>query len=198
VGERLFHDTYRLNPAEFGEILEALEVSTTMMYPNRGAMFTWTTGMLVWLARLRTARALHSLGRKLRMNPDRISKIYVTMLRWMRQRWGATVVCGLDISRLPIYVEAIKTRTAVNVLVFGFIDCTLKSTRRVKYGHTAVYSGHKKKHDLKYQIVAVRPGELTCCLAGPVQGPRGDNMILEESELEDYVQGIQRSLPHIC
>jgi hypothetical protein len=33
-----------------------------------------------------------------------------------------------------------------------------------------------------------------CCLAGVVQGRRGQSRILEESELEDYVQGIQRSL----
>jgi hypothetical protein len=42
-------------------------------------------GLLVLLARLGIASALYVLGRKLRMNPDRISKIYVTMVRWMRQ-----------------------------------------------------------------------------------------------------------------
>jgi hypothetical protein len=31
ASERLFHDTYRMKPAEFGEILEALQVPTTMM-----------------------------------------------------------------------------------------------------------------------------------------------------------------------
>jgi hypothetical protein len=67
------------------------------------------------------------------------------MVRCMRQRWGATVVCGLDdILRLPTYVDAIKTRTAVNLSVYGLIDCTLRGTRRVKYGHAAIYPGHKK------------------------------------------------------
>jgi hypothetical protein len=86
-------------------------------------------------------------------------------------------------------VDAIKARTAVNLPVFGFIDCTLEGTRRVKYGHAAIYSGHKKKLGLKYRIVAV-PDGLICCLAGPVQGRRGDSKILEESELEDFVQDI--------
>jgi hypothetical protein len=54
-----------------------------------------------------------------------------------RQRWGANVVCGLDLLRLPTYVDAIKTRIAVeNFPLFGFIDCTLTRTRRVKYGHS--------------------------------------------------------------
>jgi hypothetical protein len=79
----------------------------------------------------------------------------------------------------------------VDLPVFGFIDVTLRGCWRVKYGHAAIYSGHKKKHGMKYHIVAV-PGGLICCLAGPVQGRIGDNMILEESELEEYVLGIQR------
>jgi hypothetical protein len=75
------------------------------------------------------------------MNPDRISKISVTMVRWMRQRWGADVVCGLDLSRLPTYVDAIKTRVAVeNFPLFGFIDCTLTRARRVKYGHAVPWT----------------------------------------------------------
>jgi hypothetical protein len=85
VNERLFHDTYRMKPADFGEILEALHLPTIMMYPNRGTKFTWTTGLLVLLARLGIAGALHGLGRKLRTNPGRISKISVM---WMRHRWG--------------------------------------------------------------------------------------------------------------
>jgi hypothetical protein len=39
---------------------------------------------------------------------------------------GATIVCGLDLSRLPTYVDAIKKKDAVeNLPLFGFIDCTL-------------------------------------------------------------------------
>jgi hypothetical protein len=38
------------------------------------------------------------------------------------------------------------------------------------------------------------PDELISCLDGPELGRRGDNMILQESELGDDVQGIQRLL----
>ena len=76
------------------------------------------------------------------MNHVRISKISVTMVRWTRQRWGASVVCGLDLSRLTTYVDTIKTRIAVeNFPLFGFIDCTLRRTRRVKYGHAEPWTG---------------------------------------------------------
>jgi hypothetical protein len=44
VSERLLYDTYRVKPAEFGEILEALHVPATMLYPNSGAKFTRTMG----------------------------------------------------------------------------------------------------------------------------------------------------------
>ena len=180
-----------MKPEHFQEILEALEVPSVLRYPNRGGRFTGTTGLLVLLARLGSAGTLVGLGRKLRMNPDRISKISITMVRWLRQRWSATLACGLDISRLLEYVDAILARTGVDLPVFGFIDVTLRGCRRVKYGQAAIYSGHKKKHGMKYQIVAV-PDGLICCLAGPVQGRRGDSRILEESELEEYVLGIQR------
>jgi hypothetical protein len=54
---------------------------------------------------------------------------------------GANVVCGLYLSRLPTYVDAIKTRIAVeNFPLFGFIDCTLKRIRRVKYGHAVPWT----------------------------------------------------------
>jgi hypothetical protein len=44
VSERLFHDTNSMKPVEFGEILEALQVPTTMSYPNRGAKFKGAMG----------------------------------------------------------------------------------------------------------------------------------------------------------
>jgi hypothetical protein len=40
VSELLFHDTSRMKPVEFGEVLEALHPPTTMPYPDSGAKFT--------------------------------------------------------------------------------------------------------------------------------------------------------------
>ena len=74
--------------------------------------------------------------------------------------------------------------------IFGFLDTILRGCRRAKYGQRAIYSGHKKKHGMKYKILTVPYGLITC-LTGPVQGRRGDNRILEESELEDVILLLQ-------
>jgi hypothetical protein len=69
------------------------------------------------------------------------------------------VYADWNFSRLPTNVDANKTRTAVNLPVFGFIDCTLKGARRVKYGQAAIiYSGHQKSMDLSIILLPSRMG----------------------------------------
>ena len=69
------------------------------------------------------------------------------MVRWLKETWGHVVLTGLhDASWLPQYVKAISNVFGVNLLIFGFIDCTIRGCRRVTYGQRAIYSGHMKKH----------------------------------------------------
>ena len=189
--ETLFHDTYRVRPEIFLDLMEHLQVPEELRCQNRGGKFTGETALLVLLARLGAMGAGHGLGLKLRMNPKRISKVCGVMVRWLSERWGHVVMTGLKDDRLQLYVDSISEVSGVYIPIFGFLDTTLRGCRRVKYGQRAIYSGHKKKHGMKYQIVAVPDGLITC-MTGPVQGRRGDSRILEESQLEDVIHLLQQ------
>ena len=76
------------------------------------------------------------------------------------------------------------------LLIFGFIDCTVRAVRRPLYGHEAIYSGHKKVHGLKYQAIGL-PDGLLAVLSEPRAGRRHDRRVLVESQLEGEIRVLQ-------
>jgi hypothetical protein len=97
--------------------------------------------LLVLLERLVTAGALHVLGRKLRINPDRISNICDDGAVDAAALGGYCCMRTRSFAVAHLRGRHQKTRIAVeNLSLFGFIDCTLKGTRRVKYGHAVPWT----------------------------------------------------------
>jgi hypothetical protein len=73
--------------------------------------------------------------------------------------------------------------------VWGFLDGTLKGICRPQHLQELAYSGHKRKHGLKYQSL-MTPCGLIAHVFGPVEGRRHDSAMYYESDLDQQLQGI--------
>ena len=65
---------------------------------------------------------------------------------------------------------------------WGFIDGTIRAMCRPSYAQQLGYSGHKRKHGIKFQSIAL-PNGLIGYLWGPVLGRRHDAHMLDDSNL---------------
>lgn len=63
----------------------------------------------------------------------------------------------------------------------GFIDGTVRYMCRPTYDQERNYSGHKRRHGLKYQGLLLSNGVIL--MHGPVEGRRHDSMMLSQTDL---------------
>lgn len=143
--------------------------------------------LLVTLARLGHA-GTHTaiatmLGRS--VHKEDVSEIFNAFLDWMDVRWGHCLFEWWRLcSRFEQYAVAYRARGAPDgVALWGVIDGTLKQSTRPGGGYTiqrVVYSGHKRKHGLKYLAVTT-PDGLFAFFSGPWEGTRNDIRIFRES-----------------
>ncbi len=73
----------------------------------------------------------------------------------------------------------------------GFIDGTLRGICRPKHHQKLVYSGHKRKHGLKYQGIMLANGMMV--LHGPWEGRRHDAFLLADSPLLEQLNQLPRA-----
>ena len=94
---------------------------------------------------------------------------------------------------LPDFSAAVFNRLGTYDNLWGFIDGTLRGIARPSLGQRLAYSGHKRKHGLKYQGIAL-PNGLIGYLWGPVLGRRHDSYMLMVSGLETTLRWMMTSL----
>jgi hypothetical protein len=86
------------------------------------------------------------------------------------------------------FCEAVENRCGIDC-VWGFLDGTLKGICRPGINQEVTYSGHKRKHGLKYQALSTPNGLIAHCY-GPVEGRRHDSGMYQESGLDQQLQQI--------
>ena len=75
----------------------------------------------------------------------------------------------------------------VELLLWGFIDGTLRRICRPEEHQREFYSGYKRAHCIKFQGVATPDGLLTC-LHGPFEGRRHDDRVFGQTGLREQLQ----------
>jgi hypothetical protein len=89
----------------------------------------------------------------------------------------------LFLPRVPYYARLIADKSnGAATKVWAFIDGTLRRTCRPSYFQRLAYSGHKRSHGIKFQMV-IAPDGLIVTLFGPIVGSRHDSYMLAESNL---------------
>ncbi|DAZ96067.1 TPA: LOW QUALITY PROTEIN: hypothetical protein N0F65_005845, partial [Lagenidium giganteum] len=81
------------------------------------------------------------------------------------------------------FADAVKARGAPLACCVGFIDGTVRSICRPSKNQKCCYSGHKRKHGLKFQSVVTSNG-IIAHLFGPIPASRHDAFMLSRSNLQ--------------
>ncbi|KAF7965647.1 hypothetical protein HWV62_42420 [Athelia sp. TMB] len=88
----------------------------------------------------------------------------------------------LSPQNLARYADALRRAGVPEVLIWGFIDCTIRQICKPSEWQRQAYSGHKKFHALKFQALCI-PNGLIAHLFGPEEGRRNDNLLASKSEI---------------
>ncbi len=88
------------------------------------------------------------------------------------------------------FARCVLDRGAALTNIWGFIDSTLKGVCHPGITQRNLYSGHKRKHGVKYQHIMCLNG-LVCHAFGPFLGRRHDVSMYIES-------GVETDLQHVC
>jgi len=145
----------------------------------------YETGMLILLYRLSRPRRLWSDMEKIfGMKKSHLCHTINTFRQAVyRLSLPYLATPSLFKPRQAYYAELVynKSDGAINN-VWGFIDGTLRRTCRPTYFQRAAYSGHKRSHGIKFQLV-LAPDGLIVSLFGPIAGARHDSFMLGKSNL---------------
>ena len=88
----------------------------------------------------------------------------------------------LNTKKLEEYAAAIYSKGASLDCAAGSIDGTLREICWPKKNQRVVYSGHKRKHGLKYQSI-VAPDGIILHMFGLIAGSHHDSYVLLESKI---------------
>lgn len=119
------------------------------------------------------------------------SRIFNTTLKLLYERYSGTVSrIVAPWTDLPALANAVAQQCTLKTCI-GFIDGTLRGMCRPGRSQKNVYSGHKRKHGLKYQGVMLSNGLM--CMHGPWAGRHHDSFLLAESTLLQDLDALPRA-----
>jgi nuclease HARBI1 len=91
-------------------------------------------------------------------------------------------------SRAREYTKCVYEKGSPLDSVVGFIDGTAIAISRPSGARQrARYSGHKRKHSLKFQAISA-PDGLVLHLSGPMEGRRHDMLLYNESGIDQVLK----------
>ena len=152
------------------------------------------TGLMIVLARLSRPRRLRGdLERLFGMRKSHLSAVLSTFSKKIYNiAYPYLSNPNIYLNRIALYASIIHRKCGLVDTVWGFIDGTLRPTCRPTRFQRLAYSGHKRRHGLKFQSV-VTPDGLLAMMFGPIPGSRHNSFMLAESNLLPSLDAI---MPH--
>jgi hypothetical protein len=150
------------------------------------------TGLILFLFRITyPTRISPEMENRFNMSPTRISLVLDFFAQLMHQIASPFIN---DITIWHHHVEecagAVWEATGeIETHAWGFIDGTLQQTCRPSEHQQEVYSGHKRKHGMKYQSVYLPMG-FYAHMPDPEMGARHDGYMLGNSNLEEQLESM--------
>eukprot|EP01007_Sphenomonas_quadrangularis_P004105 NODE_963_length_1070_cov_143.440744_g792_i0.p1 GENE.NODE_963_length_1070_cov_143.440744_g792_i0~~NODE_963_length_1070_cov_143.440744_g792_i0.p1 ORF type:complete len:245 (+),score=29.51 NODE_963_length_1070_cov_143.440744_g792_i0:262-996(+) len=126
----------------------------------------------------------------LRMPLDLISRVCAWGLTYLLRRCRSIIAFdGRALAKCPLFSATLHAAGAPLRHCIGFIDGTLRPACRPGIGQRAFYSGHRRRHGLKYQGV-ITPDGMFISFCGPYPGSRHDMWMLRTSGLLGTLRSI--------
>ncbi|KAE8223643.1 hypothetical protein CF319_g3358 [Tilletia indica] len=184
-----FQSFFRLTQSEYKLIHAALNLPAIIETDTRDKVPS-EIALLLLLGFLGDAR-LPTLSRAFGRSESACSRICTAITNEIHTSWAHL----LDIrrshtnllrpSRLRLYADVMVAQECPLDNLWGFIDGTVRPTARPIRGQKEYYSGHKRHHGHKYQIVITPDGMMWAY--GPVSARRNDSFVLQDSELHQWL-----------
>ncbi len=150
------------------------------------------TGMLMLLYRLAFPKRLRpEMEIRFSCNKTKISetiKTFALAIRQLATKYFSDITIWKNHVESLAKLISVETEGVVNN-VFGFIDGTFRPTCRPSRHQKIAYSGHKRRHGIKFQSVVI-PNGMVAALHGPEAGSRHDSFLLGESEILDQLESM--------
>ena len=171
---------------EIRHLLHSLSVPPMFRDVN-GCVYSGEEAFCLLLYRLTYPVRLCDLVEHFGLSEPQMSLLLDLVSDWFLSRHGhliSNVSIWSDL--LPTFANRIYDRQNAYKNCFGFIDGTIRGIARPKRGQRLCYSGHKRKHGLKYQSIALPNGLIGYCW-GPILGRRHDCTMLYQSGLQNQL-----------
>jgi hypothetical protein len=142
----------------------------------------------VVLFRLSWPTRLQEAIETFRISKSQISTIFNVATTFLCRRFKSVLFFDrqrLTIDKMREYATAISAYGGIDC-VWGFVDGTALEICRPTDNQRLCYSGHKKKHCLKFQAV-VTPGGLISSLCGPIVGRHGAWHMFQKTGIEEGI-----------
>jgi hypothetical protein len=180
--------TFRFTLHEIKLLADALDVPGTVIAPDRSRAADFEV-VAIALARLAFPSRWGGLVRLFGRSERSLSSLYWHLAKDLVRRFYGIMYLDPDRIRplLPVFAAAIKARGAPLDQTWGFIDGTARPVARPVKHQKAAYSGHKRKHCLKFQQITT-PDGINAHLYGPLEGRRADAFMLVKSQIQPTLE----------
>lgn len=188
---------FRFSKEDLRELRVRLRLPAVMTAPNRT---TWSglEGLCLTLRRLSYPSRRCDLEQLFGRGVAEASIIFNSTLDHMYQEWNRLFIdlnehtgSWLSPQRMEECCRAVHDMGSPLDNIFGFIDGTARPICRPKTHQRLWYSGHKRRHVMKFQSV-MSPAGIILHLFGPVEGRRHDASMLDTSGLLPQLDQLNR------
>ena len=184
IDPEAFPKLFRFAKADLVRLHEALKMPGTFRLDNRSTV-TSMHGLCIVLRRMAYTARFCDLESLLCRNESTLSRCFTCVAGWLYNRVHAKLHWDenrLTSECLERYATAAWEAGMPDASVWGFLDGTFRPCARPISNQREMYSGHKRRHGMKYQAI-MAPDGLFAHLSGPYSGRRHDQRMLEYSKL---------------
>ncbi|KAE8266474.1 hypothetical protein A4X09_0g5877 [Tilletia walkeri] len=181
---------FRVTQQEYNSILPILRLPDPVRTSERDTE-TAAVAFLLALAFLGGAR-MSALKRIFQRSPASCSRIINTTIDAIHQKWKHLLDINHGVNGLlsPVSLDRYAKTLSFQGLplrgVWGYVDGTLFPIARPVRGQRDVYTGWKRIHAIKFQVLSTPDGLIW--LYGPSAGRRNDNFLLNRSQLLPWLR----------
>jgi hypothetical protein len=149
-----------------------------------GYRFSALEAFCLLCARFRSSSDQYDLAMRYDRSQSSISQVVNGLAIWIDEEWQHLLDFDYEhlLSRenLARYAKALQRAGVPQVLIWAFIDCTIRQMCKPSFWQHQAYNGHKKFHALKFQALSL-PNSIVAHLFGPEEGQRNDNYLAWKS-----------------
>jgi nuclease HARBI1 len=179
---------FRFSTREIAQLVVGFGLPTYMK-TKENIHFQSTEGLCLLLRKMATPQRYVDLTTMFHRSHGAMSHIFYCMLEFIYNKYKDTLYMNVQLirSRIANYADAIEKKGCPLPNVWAFIDGTVRGVCRPTFGQQAIYSGHKRKHGLKFQTLAA-PDGLIVHIWGAIEARRHDITLLRLSKLESTLK----------